>query len=166
MFRVGSYSRSTPRSRRSGTGLGANGVPVSADEAAKLYELDVYEVPVYGQAEPLDPTIQTLESALSPSRAVRPASRPYWVGETDGPKHLYILRLAGNIAAYLGRRDDEVEDKHIIKIGFSKSRRRAAIRSRVPIPEEPSTGKSSSPAFSPTPHHMPMQQLQLPAKMP
>lgn len=101
--------------------IGANGVPVSADEAAELYELDVYEVPVYGQTEPVDPTIQTLESALSPSRAVRPASRPYWVGETDGPKHLYILRLVGNIGAYLGRRASEVEDKHIIKVGFSKS---------------------------------------------
>jgi hypothetical protein len=114
--------------------IGANGVPVSADEAAKLYELDVYEVPVRGQTEVVDPTIQTLESALSPSRAVSPASRPYWVGETDGPKHLYILHLAGNIAAYLGRRDDEVEDKHIIKVGFSKSpqTRRDQIQSAYP----------------------------------
>ncbi|MCF6122069.1 hypothetical protein EN904_26900 [Mesorhizobium sp. M7A.F.Ca.CA.001.07.2.1] len=114
--------------------IGANGVPVSADEAAELYELDVYEVPVYGQTEPVDPTIQTLESALSPSRAVRPASRPYWVGETNGPKHLYILRLVGNIGAYLGRRDDEVEDKHIIKVGFSKSpqARRDQIQSAYP----------------------------------
>ncbi|MFA6153954.1 hypothetical protein [Mesorhizobium sp.] len=114
--------------------IGANGVPVSADEAAELYELDVYEVPVYRQTEPVDATIQTLESALSPSRAVRPASRPYWVGETDGPKHLYILRLVGNIGAYLGRGDDEVEDKHIIKVGFSKSpqARRDQIQSAYP----------------------------------
>lgn len=114
--------------------IGASGVPLSTDEAAKLYELDVYEVPVYGQTDPVDPTIQTLESALSPSRAVRPASRPYWVGETDGPKHLYILRLRGNLASYLGRREDEVEDKHIIKVGFSKSpqARRDQIQSAYP----------------------------------
>ncbi|MGO4441017.1 hypothetical protein [Rhizobium sp. RAF56] len=103
--------------------IGASGVPIPADEAAKLFELDVYEVPVYGRMEPVDPTIQTLESALSPSRAVSPASRPYWVGETDGPKHLYILRLTGNVANFLGRAPDSVEDQHIIKVGFSKSPR-------------------------------------------
>lgn len=114
--------------------IGASGVALSTDEAAKLYELDVYEVPVYGQTHPVDFTIQTLESALTTSRAVRPASRPYWVGETDGPKHLYILRLAGDIAAYLGRRIDELEDKHIIKVGFSKSpqARRDQIQSAYP----------------------------------
>lgn len=114
--------------------IGASGVPIPADEAAKLFQLDVYEVSVYGQTEPVDPTIQTLESALSPSRAVRPASRPYWVGETDGPKHLYILRLTGNIATYLGRSPDSVEDQHIIKVGFSKSpqARREQIQSAYP----------------------------------
>ncbi|MCB4767291.1 hypothetical protein LGR54_01605 [Ancylobacter sp. Lp-2] len=114
--------------------IGASGVLLSIDEVAKLYELDVYEVPVYGQTNPVDPTIQTLESALSTSRAVRPASRPYWVGETDGPKHLYILRLTGNIAAYLDRRLEDLEDKHIIKVGFSKSpqARRDQIQSAYP----------------------------------
>ncbi|MFC5386503.1 hypothetical protein ACFPLB_11045 [Aquamicrobium segne] len=114
--------------------IGASGVSLSIDEAAKLYELDVYEVPVYGQTSPVDPTIQTLEFALSPSRAVRPASQPYWVGETDGPKHLYILRLTGNIAAYLGRGTDELADKYIIKVGFSKSpqARRDQIQSAYP----------------------------------
>jgi hypothetical protein len=114
--------------------IGASGVPVPADEAANLYELDVYEVPVYGQTGPVDSTIQTLETALSPSRAVRPASQPYWVGETDGPKHLYVLRLTGNIAAYLGRSPNRVEDQHIIKVGFSKSpqARRDQIQSAYP----------------------------------
>lgn len=114
--------------------IGASGVPLSADDATRLYELDVYEVPVYGQTSAIDPTIQTLESALSPSRAVRPASRPYWVGETDGPKYLYILRLVGDIAGYLGRPIEAVEDKHIIKVGFSKSpqARRDQIQSAYP----------------------------------
>ncbi|TAW11128.1 hypothetical protein [Rhizobium ruizarguesonis] len=114
--------------------IGANGVALDADECAALYGLDVYEVPVYGQAAPIDPTIQTLESALVPSRAVRPPSSPYCVGETDGPKHLYILKLAGNIAAYLGRPAKELEEKHIIKVGFSKSprARRDQIQSAYP----------------------------------
>ncbi|RDJ18361.1 hypothetical protein B5K05_01330 [Rhizobium phaseoli] len=114
--------------------IGANGVKATADEAASLLELDVYEVPVYGRTEPIDPTIQTLETALSPSRAVRASSKPYWVGETDGPKHLYILRLTGDIATYLGRAKGELEDKAIIKVGFSKSpfARRDQIQSAYP----------------------------------
>ncbi|RWX25836.1 hypothetical protein EHH54_35530 [Rhizobium leguminosarum] len=114
--------------------IGANGVPLSQQETAALYSLDVYEVPVYGQAGQVDPTIQTLESALNPSRAVKPASSPYWVGETDGPKHLYILKLSGNICVYLGRSTKELEEKAIIKVGFSKSplARRDQIQSAYP----------------------------------
>jgi hypothetical protein len=114
--------------------VGANGVPLSQQETAALYSLDVYEVPVYGQAGQIDPTIQTLESALTPSRAVKPASSPYWVGETDGPKHLYILKLSGDISVYLGRSTKDLEDKAIIKVGFSKSplARRDQIQSAYP----------------------------------
>lgn len=114
--------------------IGANGVPVSPVEAKRLFKLTVYEVPVYGQSGEVDPLIQTLHDALSPSRAVPPASKPYWVGETDGPKHLYILKLLGDVAAYLGRRADAVEGKSIIKVGFSKSplARRDQIQSAYP----------------------------------
>lgn len=114
--------------------IGSSGVQVARDEAERLLQLDVYEVPVYGQTQPVNPTIQTLDTALSPSRAVPPSSRPYWVGETDGPKHLYILKLRGNIATYLGRQTSEVEGKSIIKVGFSKSplARRDQIQSAYP----------------------------------
>lgn len=63
-----------------------------------------------------------------------PATRPYWVGETDGPKHLYILELTGDIAAYLGRAPEDIEGKSIIKVGFSKSplARRDQIQSAYP----------------------------------
>lgn len=101
--------------------IGAAGVPLGPEEAEMLLQLDVYEVPIYGQNRPLDTTISTLETALTPSRAIPPADSGYWVGETDGPKHLYILKLEGDIAAYLGRRPAAVEDKAVIKVGFSKS---------------------------------------------
>ena len=146
--------------------IGASGVPLSTDEAAKLYELDVYEVPVCSQTNPIDPTIQTLDSALIPSRVVRPASQPYWVGETDGPKHLYILRLAGDIAAYLGRPLAELDDKHIIKVGFSKSPQARRDQIQSATLEGHSTGKFSNPALSPTPPRVSMQTLPLPAKTP
>lgn len=114
--------------------IGSSGVVVSPEEAEALLQLDVFEVPVYGQSGEVDATIQTLASALSPSRAVHPATAPYSVGETDGPKHLYILELSGDIAAYLGRPEKEVEGKSIIKVGFSKSpmTRRDQLQSAYP----------------------------------
>lgn len=114
--------------------IGSSGVQVSPIEAEHLLQLDVYEVPVYGQRQRVTGVIQTLESALSPSRAVPPSAEPYWVGETDGPKHLYILELSGDTAAYLGRSDDDVDGRRIIKVGFSRSpsARRDQIQSAYP----------------------------------
>lgn len=114
--------------------IGASGVKVSAHEAEILLQLDVQEMHVYGSTEVADPTIQTLDSALSPSRAIPPPSEPYTVGETDGPKYLYILELQGDIASYRGCSPEEVEDKSIIKVGFSKSplARRNQIQSAYP----------------------------------
>lgn len=114
--------------------IGASGVKVSADEADRLLQLDVQEVHVYGSTKTADPAIQTLDNALSPSRAIPPPSEPYTVGETDGPKYLYILELQGDIAAYLGCSPEDVEDKSIIKVGFSKSplARRNQIQSAYP----------------------------------
>lgn len=114
--------------------IGSSGVRVTSAEIEKLLQLDVYEVPVYGQSRQTDGTMQTLESALKPSKAVPPATQPFWVGETDGPKHLYILELIGDMGAYLGREASEVDGKSIIKVGFSKSplARCAQIQSAYP----------------------------------
>jgi len=114
--------------------IGSSGVQLSKAEAEKLLQLDVFEVPVYGQEMQVDTVIRTLETALAPSRAVPPARGPYWVGETDGPKHLYILELVGDIGAYLGRSGDQIDGMSIIKVGFSKSplSRRDQIQSAYP----------------------------------
>jgi hypothetical protein len=114
--------------------IGSNGVGVSESEAERLFQLEVYETPVYGQSGPIDGTFRTLETALLPSRAVPPAISPYWVGETDGPKHLYILELKGDTAAYLGRMADRLDGMSIIKVGFSRSplSRRDQIQSAYP----------------------------------
>lgn len=114
--------------------IAASGVLLTPEEAERLLQLDVYEVPVYRHTGEVDPSIWTLNTALSPSRAIRPSSKPYWVGETDGPKHLYILKLLGDIGAYLGRPATTVEGKFIIKVGFSKSplARRDQIQSAYP----------------------------------
>lgn len=114
--------------------IGASGVQVTPGEADALRQLEVYEVPVYGVSRPVDSTIMTLETALSPSRAVPPALGGYWVGETDGPKHLYILTLKGDLAVYLGEEPADVAGKQVIKVGFSKSplARRDQIQSAYP----------------------------------
>jgi hypothetical protein len=114
--------------------IGAQGVRVTAEEAASLLDLTVFEVPVHGQTDPIDGAIQPMRNALKPSRAVYPGKEPYWVGEIDGPKHLYILRLEGDIARYLGRSQGEVADKLIVKVGFSKSplSRRDQIQAAYP----------------------------------
>ena len=114
--------------------IGASGVKIKVEEAKKLLQLDVQEKHVYGSTEVADLTIQTLESALLPSRAIPPPSAPYTVGETDGPKFLYILKLQGDIAAYLGFPAADVKEHSIIKVGFSKSplARRNQIQSAYP----------------------------------
>jgi hypothetical protein len=114
--------------------IGSNGVRVSEAEAKKLFQLEVYETPVYGQNARIDGTISKLATAILPSRAVPPAAGPYWVGETDGPKYLYILELKGDTAAYLGRPADRVDGMSIIKVGFSRSplARRDEIQSAYP----------------------------------
>lgn len=114
--------------------IGAQGVPVVDVDSEKLLGLTVYEVPVYGQTDQIQSGIQKFENVLKPSLAVCPAKEPYWVGEVDGPKHLYILKLAGNLENYLGRTTKELEDKMIIKVGFSKSpmTRRDQIQAAYP----------------------------------
>lgn len=73
--------------------------------------------------------------ALRVSKAIRPATELYFVGETDGPKYLYILRLEGDVAAWLGRSAVDVAGKSIIKVGFSKNpaSRRDQIQAAYPV---------------------------------
>src|ERR1035437_216352 len=97
--------------------IGSHGVPVDAGEIEKLKSLTVYEVPVYGEPQLVSSAIEPFRNALKPSQAVQPSKEPYWVGETDGPKHLYILQLTGDIVHYLGRSAEEVAEKWIVKVG-------------------------------------------------
>jgi hypothetical protein len=115
--------------------IGAQGVMIQPDEAEKLLSLTVYEVPVYGQTGKIDSVVTTMQEVVKPSKAVYPSQEPYWVGETDGPKHLYILHLTGDISAYLRRPPHELEGMQIIKVGFSRSPlgRRDQIQSAYPL---------------------------------
>lgn len=94
---------------------------MSRAEIARLADLMVREVPFYGQTGKLDGAVRPFSDALKPSRAVIPAKEPYFVGEVDGSKHLYILRFAGGVANWLGEPVDVEDDQMIVKLGFSKT---------------------------------------------
>ncbi|MEQ8710244.1 MAG: hypothetical protein RIC36_14730 [Rhodospirillales bacterium] len=114
--------------------IGSRGVFIEDSEAVKLLDLNAYEVPVYGQKKEIGGDIEKFRELLKPSHAIRPAQNGFTVGETDGPKHLYILNLTGDVAAYLGRPSAEVDEMMIVKVGFSKSpvTRRDQIQSSYP----------------------------------
>jgi len=101
--------------------IGPKGVPINADEIENILDLTVFEVPVFGSKKEVESGLQPFSNILKPSRAISPSKEPYWVGETDGPKFLYIMSLDGDIATYLGREPSDLEDKMIVKVGFSKS---------------------------------------------
>ena len=102
--------------------IGSKGVPVNSTEIKRLLALTAIEVPVYRQSSRLLDEMGPVGSlALMTSRAIHPGSGPRLIGEVDGPKHIYMLRLAGNTAHYLGRSDEAVSGLSIIKVGFSKS---------------------------------------------
>ena len=101
--------------------IGANGVPVFAEERAKIYDLWVREVPVYGRGWFNSEHLGPFREVFRPSNAVPPSQSPTLMKEADGPKRLYVLRLEGNYAHFLGRPEDELVDHHVVKVGFSKS---------------------------------------------
>lgn len=101
--------------------IGSKGVPVVAEERGKIYDLWVREVPVYGREWFETEHMGPFSEALHPSNAVTPSKQPTMMKEADGPKRLYVLRLEGNYAHFLGLPSEELIDHHVIKVGFSKS---------------------------------------------
>lgn len=114
--------------------IGAQGVRVANEEVKTFSQLTVHELSVFGQKEQPLAELGPLQKALTPSSAVMPARNPYIVTETDGPKHLYIMRLTGDLSVYLGKDLSDQEDLMIVKVGFSKSplTRRNQIQNSYP----------------------------------
>lgn len=114
--------------------IGTNGVRVDSKEIEEFLQFNASITQIYHGTISAEQTAQTEDNKSQPSRAGPTASKPYEVGESDGPKYLYILELQGDIAAYLGCKPEEVNDKKIIKVGFSKSpvKRKNQIQSSYP----------------------------------
>jgi len=100
-------------------------------EAAKILDLTLREVPVYGgnPVEILPPTIGPV--ALKTSKAGPVSQQPFMVREAEGPKHLYVLSLNGDISPFF---DGKIKCRKIVKVGFSVSpeTRKMAFNAALP----------------------------------
>jgi hypothetical protein len=120
-----------------GMHIGAQGVQLKGSEARKLLDLSMVEVDVYGASSIIGAapgTLADVQQEFSPSRGIPSPSAPFTVRESEGPKELYILRLEGSAANFLGRTTAEVGGKAIVKVGFSQSAAMRCLQLQAALP--------------------------------
>lgn len=100
------------------TTIGARGRRLSPEEAQKLLLLDLEEVEVFGGASDGARSSAPAYVALSPSRQGPVSKAPFMVREAEGPKHIYILKLEGDIQPFL---DEPADGRMIVKYGMSQN---------------------------------------------
>lgn len=99
-----------------GRAIGAWGMRLISVEAMKILGLSLQEVQVY-KGEPIDVLATGVaKQVLAPSKAGPVSQCPFVTTESEGPKHLYILKLVGDAHAFLG---EPANGKIIVKAGFS-----------------------------------------------
>lgn len=99
--------------------IGRYCMQLTTDEAMKILDLDMYEIPVFGGREIAALSIAKGRDVLKPSRPGPVSQSGYQVTESEGPKHLYMLELTGgDIGVFLDR---PASGDRIIKVGFSVS---------------------------------------------
>lgn len=98
--------------------IGASGVRLTRQEAERILKLDLQEVEVYGGTPIIDSAVGQAKEILAPSKAGPVSQSPFVTRESEGPKHLYILKLEGDTDAFLG---EPANGKVIVKAGFSRS---------------------------------------------
>lgn len=114
---IGDFAPTTFSPER-GRSIGRFGAWLTADEARQILDLDLVPEPIFGGREQVESVLSPAQVALRPSRPGPVSQSSYMVGEAEGPKHLYVLRLKGPADDFLGR---PVDGMVIIKVGFSKS---------------------------------------------
>lgn len=111
--------------------IGAQGMPLTSEEARGLLALDLEEVDVFNQ-----PAVAgkrgTADDVLGPSRPGPVSQTPSEHKEAEGPCHVYILALSGKPGIFLN--DPSARGK-IVKAGFSKAPedRREAHNRHIPV---------------------------------
>lgn len=109
-----------PRATASGAWqhIGSRGEPLTRQEALNVLKLDLQEVQVYGENPIFGSQPGSAKEILAPSRAGPVSQSPFVTRESEGPKHLYVLRLVGDTNAFLG---EESNGQIVVKAGFSRS---------------------------------------------
>jgi hypothetical protein len=98
--------------------IGSQGVRLSRRESLRILKLDLQETDVYGETPIAASFSGTARQILGPTKAGPVSQSPYVVKEAEGPKHLYILRLQGDMDAFLGA---PTHGRMVVKAGFSRS---------------------------------------------
>lgn len=98
--------------------IGTNCKQLTAADAKNLLKLDLYEVPVFGGQHVQQVIEGAAAQVFSPSAAGPVSQNSFQTRESEGPKHLYVLRLTGNEAHLLG---EPVDNEIVVKVGFSRS---------------------------------------------
>lgn len=98
--------------------IGSRGERLSRQEALNILKLDLQEVEVYGENPIVGSTPGTAKEILAPSKAGPVSQSPFVTRESEGPKHLYVLKLRGDTDAFLGETSG---GRVIVKAGFSRS---------------------------------------------
>lgn len=99
-----------------GQAIGTWGMQLTFAESQNIFRLSLEEVDVFGEAEILSPLAGRAREVLAPSKAGPVSQCPFVTTESEGPKHLYILKLIGDADAFLG---EPANGKIIVKAGFS-----------------------------------------------
>ncbi|KPF78330.1 hypothetical protein IP88_04020 [alpha proteobacterium AAP81b] len=112
--------------------IGVRGIRLPRDAARRLLALDMIEVPVYGGPPVAAPMLAPGAVALRPSKAGPIAQTGFWTEPATGPKHLYMLRLNGNLGHFVPGHD--WRRKVLVKVGISISpaMRCASFNSALP----------------------------------
>jgi hypothetical protein len=98
--------------------IGSQGMRLTPVEAYRILDLTLIEASVYGQV-PVDAAVAVSgRDLLAPSKPGPVSQAGYFCKEAEGPKSLYVLRLVGDEASFLGR---DTGGRQIIKVGFSRS---------------------------------------------
>lgn len=101
-----------------GTAIGSYGMRLAPNEARALLDLTLVEAPVFGGAH-IDALLPgPAAELLKPSRPGPVSQSSYTVSEAEGEKHLYVLRMVGDMKALLG---SDPGASRVFKVGFSVS---------------------------------------------
>lgn len=98
--------------------IGSQGVRLTQNEADKLLEMTLVETSVFDEIAIDGASPVKGRDLLQPSKAGPVSQQGYFTREAEGPKQNYILRLEGDINAFLGYPAD---GQNIVKIGMSVS---------------------------------------------